>query len=201
MSGFNNRPNLGRQLANNLASNFSGIISTRPTAKYASGARTILKINGKIVGFAFSVSWRIRTDFLEINSIDNIEAEELAPQRISVEGSISALHIPGISAATEQWQGTVKSFLFNKYVTIEVRDSQTDEILFYTAKAVITSRQEDIRVDDLANVSLTFKAIGWRDEMQPKYPNGHNDVAPSSGLEPGLQLPSGDFSKLPTNIA
>lgn len=170
MSGFNNRPSTGRQILDNAASNVSGIASTRPSARYASGARTTLKINNSIVGFAFAVSWRITTQHLEINTIDNVEAEELAPQRISVEGTISALHIPGTSATTQQWQGSVLSFLFNKYVTIEVRDSQTDELLFYTGKAVITSRQEDIRIDDLANVSLSFKAIGWKDEIEPKKP-------------------------------
>ena len=170
-SGFNNRPPLAQNVLENIASNLTGIFSTRPTAKYASGARCIIKINGKIVGFAFAASWRINTIYTEINCIDDPLTEELVPQRLSVEGSISALHIPGTSAGTELWQPDVLSFLFNRYIAIEIRDSQTDDILFFTARAMITSRQEEMRVDQLSSVSLSFKAIGWRDERPPAYPS------------------------------
>lgn len=202
MSGFNNRPTVGRQALDNAASNTSGVLSTRPSAKYASGARTTLKINNTIIGFAFAVSWRITTQHLEINTIDNVEAEELAPQRISVEGTISALHIPGTSATTEQWQGSVLSFLFNKYITIEVRDSESDQLLFYTGKAVITSRQEDIRIDDLANVSLSFKAIGWKDEMEPKRPESSKPPeSPKESLSSQIIINGVDYVKKKLPIA
>lgn len=167
MSGFNNRPNAGTQLANNLASNVSGVFSTKQSAKYASGARTILKINGKVVGFAFGISWRINTTVSEVNTIDDYFPYELAPQRVTVEGSMSALHIPGTSVGTELWQPDALNFLFQQYITIEVRDT-TDQLLFYTNKAMIVSRQEDIRVDSLAQVQLSWRAIGFQDERKPE---------------------------------
>jgi hypothetical protein len=166
MSGFNNRPN---SIADNLASNFTGIFSTKQSAKYASGARTILKINGKICGFAFGVSWRINTTVTEVNTIDDYFPHELAPQRITVEGSLSALHIPGQSVGTELWQPDALNFLFQQYITIEVRDIN-DQLLFYTNKAMITSRQEDIRVEQLANVQISWRAIGFQDERKPESP-------------------------------
>ena len=164
MSGFNNKPNT---ITDNIASNVTGIFSTKQSAKYASGARTVLKINGQIVGFAFGISWRINTAVTEINTIDDVFAYELAPQRVTVEGSISALHIPGMSAGTQLWQPDALNFLFQQYITIEVRDT-TDQLLFYTSKAMITSRSEDLRVDQLANVQLQFRAIGFQDERVPK---------------------------------
>jgi hypothetical protein len=166
--GFNNVPPPGQGLLDNVVGgNIGGIFSTRPTAKYASGARCILKINGVIVGFAFGISWRITTSVTEINTIDDPITNELVPQRCTVDGSISALHIPGVSAGTKGWQANALSFLFQKYIQIEVRDSKTDEVLFLASKAMIVSRQEEVRVDQLANVTLTFKAIGWRDEKVP----------------------------------
>lgn len=183
-NGFNNRPNIGQSLLDNaVGGNLSGILSTRPAAKYASGARTILKINGKVVGFAFGVTWRISTVHAEINAIDDPLPNEFVPQRLTVEGSLSALHIPGISATTEGWQADVLSFLFHQYIQIEVRDSQTDQVLFLTNKAVITSRQEDIKIDQLSSITLTFKAIGWRDEKAPEYPNGISEPSPDSGSQ------------------
>lgn len=170
-TGFNNTPNIGQQLTDNaLEGNLAGIISTRSSAKYMSGARTILKINSKPVGFAFGITWRIDTMFTEINSIDNPLPEEFVPKAIKVSGTISALHIPGQGAGIQLWQPDVLSFLFHQYLTIEVRDSHTNALLFYAPKAVINSRQEDIRVDELAQVTLSFMAIGYKDEKQPEVP-------------------------------
>jgi len=174
-SGFNNKPNIGSRLINNATSQLSGIISTRPNARYASGARCILKINGKVSGFAFGISWRITTQVTEILTIDDYVPYELAPQRISVEGTLSALHIPGQSAGTELWQPDILNFLFQQYIVIEVRDSATDQLLFYTPKAMITSRSEDIKVDSLASVQLSWKAVGFRDERSPEYPSNANE--------------------------
>lgn len=171
MSGFNNRPN---NIGDNLAQNISGVFSTKPAAKYSSGARTILKINGKVVGFCFGISWRISTAVTEINTIDDYFPAELAPQRVTVDGSLSALHIPGQSAGTEMWQPDALNFLFQQYITIEVRDTN-DQLLFYTGKAMITSRAEDIRVDQLSNVSLQWRAIGFQDERAPVRAEGIND--------------------------
>lgn len=171
-TGFNNTPDISQQLIDNvLEGNLGGIISTRPSAKYMSGARCILKINNRPVGFAFGIAWRIDTLFTEITVIDNPLPEELVPKAIKVTGSISALHIPGLGAGIQLWQADVLSFLFHQYITIEVRDSSTNTLLFFAPKAVIISRQEDIKVDELAQVSLSFQAIGFRDEKTPEIPD------------------------------
>jgi hypothetical protein len=162
-SGFDNQSNV----LDNVGSQFSGIFSTRPTAKYASGARTILKINGRIVGFAFGVSWRIDTTVIEINTIDDDMPYELAPQRINVSGTLSALHIPGQGPGAQLWQPDILNFLSQEYISIEVRDTN-DQLLFFTNKAMIISRQEDIRIDALASIQLQWKAIGYKDERNPE---------------------------------
>lgn len=163
MAGFDNAPNSEQ----NLNSNISGIFSTRPTAKYVSGARCILKVNSKLSAFAFGISWRINTAVMELNTIDDYFPAELVPQRITVDGTISALHIPGNSVGTQLWQSDALHFLFQQYITIEVRDSSTDQLLFFTNKAMITSRYEEIKVDSLANVQLAWRAIGFQDERSP----------------------------------
>lgn len=183
MSGFNNRPN---NIVDNVASNASGIFSTKASAKYASGARCILKINGKVSGFAFGVSWRINTTVTENNTIDDYFAHELIPQRVTVEGTLSALHIPGQSAGTELWQPDALNFLFQQYITIEVRDT-TDQLLFYTSKAMITSRAEDIKVDALASVQLSWRAIGFQDERKPELAQGAQDKQENNQPQSRLQ--------------
>ena len=188
MSGFNNKPSTGTQLLDNLASNVSGVFSTKAQAKYASGARTLLKVNGQTCGFAFGVQWRINTAVTEIQTIDDIFPAELAPQRVSVEGTISALHIPGQGVGAQLWQPDVLNFLFQQYITIEVRDSATDQLLFYTSKAMITSRMEDIRVDSLAQVQLSFRAIGFQDERTPALADGATTPDGQSSKQPQSRL-------------
>jgi hypothetical protein len=178
-SGFDNL-GTGATLANNALSNVAGILSTRPNAKYLSGARVILKINGKLVGFAFGISWNITTTFIEVNTIDNYLPYELVPQRITVDGTISCLHIPGTSAGTEGWQPDVLSFLFQPYISIEARDSATNQIVFATDKAMIEQRSEDIRVDQLSSITLRWRAIGFLDEKELSAlspPNDYNQAS------------------------
>lgn len=178
--GFNNKPAFSQQLLDNtIGGNIGGIISTRQNAKYISGARTILRINSQPVAFAFNISWRIQTSYTEVQVLDNPLPEEFAPKAIRVEGSISALHIPGQSPGPKLWQADVLSFLFHQYVTIEVRDSATNQLLFFAPKAVITARNEDIKVDDLASISLNFMSIGFRDEKTPEIPDGASTMATS----------------------
>lgn len=197
--GFNNKPNVAEQLANNLASNATGIFSTKSSARYASGARTTLKINGKIVGFAFGISWKINTPVVEINTIDDYLPYELVPQRVTVEGSIAALHIPGQSAGTELWQPDALNFLFQQYITIEVRDT-SDQLMFYTSAAMITSRSEDIRVDSLANVQLTWKAIGFQDERKPELAQGVTDQVENKQPQSRLQQEVGGIANTLRNF-
>jgi hypothetical protein len=178
-TGFDNN-NLGSNLVNNALSNVAGILSTRPNAKYLSGARITLKINGKLVGFAFGITWNITTTYLEINTCDDYLPYELAPQRVTVDGTISCLHIPGTSATTEGWQPDVLSFLFQPYVSIEARDSATNQIVFATDKAMIEQRSEEIRVDQLSSVTLRWRAIGFIDEKDLSTLSPPNDYNQSS---------------------
>ena len=199
-SGFNNVPSLPSNLANNVAGNVTGILSTRPSAKYASGARCVLKVNGAIVGFAFGISWRITTQVIENRTIDNYLPYELIPQMITVDGTISALHIPGQGVGVKLWQPDVLNFLSQQYISIEARDSATDQLLFYTAEAMITSRTEDIRVDQLANTTLTFKAIGFIDERTPSTPTNLNTLEPAATVQQPSDLQNAVDSRL-TSIA
>jgi len=157
-------------VGDNVLDNFKGVFSTLPVAKYASGARCKLKINGKLVGFAFGVSWTVETSVTEIRTIDEYMPWELAPKHVRVHGTLSMLHIPGEGPSISLHQSHALNFLQQKYVTIEVRDQQSDNLLFFTNKAMIVSRSEDLRAEQLGNITLSWQAIGWRDEKDPEAP-------------------------------
>lgn len=163
----------------NILSDFANIIATQPTAKFASGARCTIKVNGKPFAFATQVSWNISTAQTEIRTIDDYLPYEFAPSMVSVEGSISGLHVPGFGPSAELFQSDVLSFLFHKYINIEVRDRTTNTLLFFAGKAVITNRSESIPAEGPAQITLNFKAIGWRDEQDPTFPEGYNQTKPT----------------------
>lgn len=169
----------------NAARQGTGIISTRPNARFITGARCILKVNSQLYGFAFNVSWRIHTDVTEIKTIDDYLPYEFAPNMIMVEGTLGAFRIPGRGATAEFQQASVLSFPFHKYITIEVRDEVTNYLLFYTDKAVITTRAEDISNDRLSTVTLNWRAIGWKDDLElaglPVNANTTSDQKDSGG--------------------
>lgn len=171
-------------LAQNVTESFGSILSIKPVAKYLSGARCVLRINGKIIGFAFAISWNIQTAVEEINTIDNYLPHELAPTRIEVSGSISGFRIPGSGPGALKMQTDMVSFLQQRYISIEVRDSQSDNLIFLTTQALITRRSESIKTGSLADLSLEFRAIGFLDERG-------NPRAPVQDLIPG----PGDFFK------
>jgi len=192
LNGGNTAERIGERVLDNVLSQAAGIVSTKPTAKYVSGARCVLRINGRLIGFAFGISWKIHTTFTEVNTIDDYLPYELVPQRIQVEGTISALHIPGQGPSAEFMQANLLSFLFHKYIQIEVRDSTTNALLFFTDRAVIVSRHEDIRVDQLANLTLSWKAIGWKDEKEiENYPANYNKNVDKK-IKTGQPIPVND---------
>ena len=169
---LDNDPSIAQRIGQNAVGNIEGIFSAKRMAKYMSGARCILRVNGKILGFAFAISWNIKTTATEINTIDDYLPYELAPQRISVDGAISSFRVPGSGPSQQLIHTDIESFLHQRYIDIEVRDSQTDNLIFLANKAMITGRQENVKSDALADMTLTFKAIGWLDERSPKLPDG-----------------------------
>ena len=179
---IDNSPGVLDRVGQNALTNLEGIFSLKPMAKYLTGARCMIRVNGKLAGFAFGISWKISTDVTEINTIDDYLPYELAPSRISVSGTISGFRIPGGGPGNLGIQGDILSFMHQRYIDIEVRDSQTDNLIFQTTRAIITSRSENITADNIAQMTLDFKAIGFVDEKTPKVPKGGKDISSAENI-------------------
>lgn len=155
-------------LADQFGSQFGTIFTLKPQAKYLTGARTIIKINGSIIGFAFKVSWEAKTIADEIYTIDDPLPWELAPKRIEVSGTLGLFLIPGESPQSMAIQSDIASFLANRYITIEVIDSATDAIIFRAGSAMVTGQQSSLSSEQIGSTMLTWKAVGWQAEIAPK---------------------------------
>jgi len=139
------------------------------------GSRAVIKVNGEIFGFAFGVSMNIQTQHDEIWTIDDYTPYELAPNKIQVNGTLSMFHVAGRGPSKDLIQANVLSFLFHRYITLEIRDAKTDITLFKSNRVMITGRSQSFQSADLSNIQLTWKAIGWVDELTPNYPKGYKE--------------------------
>ena len=186
-NGFTGGKFQGNEAGENLLKDWSSLVNFAPAAKYHSGARCVLKINGDVAAFAFGISWTIETQNTEIRTIDNYMPYELAPNIISISGSLNGFHVPGKGASALLIQAQALDFLFHKYITIEVRDSVTDNLLLYVPQAVITSRQETVAVENLTTVVMQWRGVSWKDEIEPNFPSDFTSTANSNpGVVQGL---------------
>jgi hypothetical protein len=160
-------------LADQLVNSAVGALSPLNNyARYMTGARAIIKVNGKLFGFAFGVNYNINTAYDETWTIDDWTPYELAPQRITISGTMGLFHIPGKGPTAELVQPNILSFLMHKYITIEITDQMTGQKIFKTERAVITNKSQILQAGDISTIQLNWKAIGWIDELTPKLPDG-----------------------------
>jgi len=167
-------PNAG-ELGKSLLSNALGPIQVfNKVGKYMTGARCIIKVNGKLAGFAFSVSWNVNTSQTTVREIDNYLPYEFAPSMLNVSGSLGMFHVPGKTATSELFMPNVLSFLHHKYISIEVQDQTTGQQLLRVNKAVITNKSQALVAGQISQMTLEWQGIGWQDEMKPALPVSYN---------------------------
>jgi len=159
-----------------LNSAVGGLSPLNNFARHMTGSRAIIKVNDKLFGFAFAITFNIKTSVIEVNTIDDWTPYELVPNRIQVDGTLSMFHIPGHGPSYELVQPNALSFLFHKYITIDISDQTTGQQIFKTNKAMITSRTQSLQAGELSTITLNWRAIGFIDEITPAYPNGFDGV-------------------------
>jgi hypothetical protein len=141
-------------------------------ARYMTGSRAVIKVNGKLFGFAFAVNYNISTAADENWTIDDPTPYELMPSRLQVSGTLGMFHIPGKGPTKELVQANLYSYLMHKYITIEISDQMTGQKIFKTDRAMITGKTQSLVAGEISTIQLTWKAIGWIDELTPNLPDG-----------------------------
>jgi hypothetical protein len=180
-NAFKNPPAVPQQNQNTgtfeqlVGNALSDVVSIGPNNNYyVNGARAILSIHNEPFAFAFSVSYNIQMQSEENWTIDDWTPYEIMPTKILVSGTIGSFHLAGKSPAKTHIHPNVLSFMMHKYISIDVRDRGTNQTIFRTDKAMITGKQQAITAGELSTITLSFKAIGWADDVIPNYPSGYS---------------------------
>jgi hypothetical protein len=184
-----------------IDSSVGGALAFSNYGRYLSGSKAIIKINGNLFGFAFSVNFNITTEQQEVWTIDDYTPYEFAPGKIIVNGTLGMFHVPSKGPTKQLLQGNLLGHLFHRYVTIRIEDQMSGQKIFETKKAIITSRSQAIRAGELSAIELEWKAIGWSDEAGIFYPKGYNTSKVEgpiiTGTTEGVDAPPRDPSDFP----
>lgn len=155
--------------ANNLKASAASFLSINPQPRIVSGARAIIKINGKVTGLCTNVSYNIDMNWQEIRGIDELIPNDLAPSSFSVTGSMTLYRVPNNSPISNYIHADMFQGMIWPYTTIEIKDKRTDELLVLIKRCAITSRAESYSHGQPVTTTMNFIGIGFRDEEIPKF--------------------------------
>lgn len=140
-------------------------------AVYA-GWRTIIKLNNDIFAAGFVLDYTIDTMQTEINGLDNVFPDELAPERVSVTMNMRVYRTPdndpvalGVAPGGDAVDGGASkaqtTFTGSKYIQIECRDRITDKTILFLPKAVVFRRQGQVEAENLLTENWSIRSIGY----------------------------------------
>lgn len=124
------------------------------------GANCKFFIGGKLFPEVQQISYTIDYGEVEIYGIDSIFAQEIGTTRVSVQGTVTGIRLKlsgglqGKDAVTK-----INQRIFAPYVSIEVRDRQSDTKLFFCPQCKIVTENSQIGAKGVVKVSFTFKGI------------------------------------------
>lgn len=124
------------------------------------GANCKFYIGGKLYPEVQSISYTIDYGETEIYGIDSIFPQEIATTRVSVQGSVSGIRLK-LSGGLQGKDGVTKinQRIFAPYVSIEVRDRQTDVKLIFIPECKVTKESTQIATKGTIKVNFSFKGI------------------------------------------
>lgn len=153
----------------NLKASAASLLSIRPQPRIMSGARAVIKINGKVTALCTNVTYNINMDWQEIKGIDELLPNDLAPSNYSVTGSMSLYRVPENSPIKNFIHSDMFRGIVWPYTTIEIRDKRTDELLVLVKRCAITSRSESYTHGQPVITTMNFIGVGFRDEETPEF--------------------------------
>lgn len=135
-----------------------------------SGARSILSVNGSPFAAGYVLNYDLRTEQYPLYTVDSPLPAELCPDKIMVSLSMRIFRTVdndpvrlGIAPPADLAGGTLvdKGFTEFNYLTIELRDKLTDQMILYIPKASINSRSGGITAESLLSETISITGIGF----------------------------------------
>lgn len=141
---------------------------TQDVPRIMTGARSILRVGGTVIGYAKNVSYLISQEWIENYGIDDSLPVEIIPNITKVKGKLSIFRIPNNSISQQFFISDMFRSKCMPYTTIEIRDRVSDNLIILFPNVIFTSLSESFDNSSITTTELEFISIGWRDETIPK---------------------------------
>jgi hypothetical protein len=135
--------------------------------EFSTGARTKIRINGKLMGAATDVSYTVEGNFEPLQTIDNYMPVEIMPHQCLIRAELKSFIHPDSSAAGDGMFTILQSYLHTPTATLEFVDRLGN--LIFAARGSFTSMRGSISIKAASTLSVSFLGYYFRDFTQQTY--------------------------------
>ena len=139
------------------------------TYQTISGATVKIFLGGVLYPEAQSISYSIDYGEDPIYGVDSAFPQEIRQTRVSVKGSINGIRLKSSGGIQSRNARTlIKEALHAPYVSIQIKDRSSDEIILFVSQTKITNESFSVSAKGIVSVSFSFTGI---------IPMGSNDLS------------------------
>lgn len=124
------------------------------------GAEVKTYISDKLYAEVQSIQYNIDYGEQEIYGIDSPFPQEIAPGRVSVQGTVNGLVIKNLGGLQAyDIRAKINEILFAPYTSLRLKDRHSDKDLFWLPQMKVVAESVQIQAKGVVRVSFTFKGI------------------------------------------
>lgn len=124
------------------------------------GAEVKCYVSNKLYAEVQSIQYVTDYAEQEIYGIDSQFPQEIAPGRVSVQGTVTGLVIKGLGGLQAyDLRAKINEILHAPYTSLRLKDRHSDKDLFWLPQMKVVSEQISIQAKGVVRVSFTFKGI------------------------------------------
>lgn len=124
------------------------------------GAEVKIYVAGKLYREAQSIQYTIDYGEQEIFGIDSLHPQEIAPGRVSVQGSVSGLVIKNLGGLQGyDLRSKISEILHSPYTSLRLKDRHSDSDIFWLPQMRVVNEQVSIQAKGVVKISFQFKGI------------------------------------------
>jgi hypothetical protein len=135
--------------------------------EYSTGARSKIRINGKLIGAATEISWTVQGNFEPLQTIDNVMPLEIMPHQCVIRAEMKSFIHPDYSPASQHMFTVLQAYLHTPTATIQVMDRLGN--MLFAMRGSFTELRGSVSAKNISTMSASFLGYYWRDFTQQEY--------------------------------
>lgn len=135
--------------------------------KYASGARTLIRIGGKPIGVALDFKWSVSAQATEVRTIDTNLPWDLVPNQIMIAGTLNQIMDPLDSLEKYAIFSTMQAMIHQPLVELQLLDVQGVSIVLM--RGMFTGVSGSMSHGQLMNISANFQGVLWQHNVAQEF--------------------------------